>query len=168
MLIAIDVHYRNDIAKTVSIEFTDWQSRTPLRVHTQELKGLAEYIPGQFYKRELPCLQSILQESDLREAEAIIIDGYVVLDDEGKNGLGGYLYEALAGRIPVIGVAKKKFHQNEQQVIEVFRGESQKPLYVSSRGIDLEMAADCIRNMYGEYRMPELLKLVDRLTKEEI
>jgi len=80
--------------------------------------------------------------------------------------LGAYLYEALGEEIPVIGVAKKNFLSNTKNVREVLRGESQKPLYVSSMGIDIDQAAEKIRNMKGEYRFPKMLKLVDRKGRE--
>jgi deoxyribonuclease V len=64
---------------------------------------------------------------------------------------------------PVIGVAKRGFYNNAGYVREVRRGESENPLYVSAIGMDLELAAECIQNMHGEYRIPTMLKEVDRL-----
>ncbi|WP_207420305.1 hypothetical protein [Desertivirga brevis] len=50
-----------------------------------------EYIPGEFYKRELPGILSLLDKINFELIQAIIIDGFVILNDEGKPGLGGYL-----------------------------------------------------------------------------
>ncbi len=166
MIIAVDVYYSEQSAKAVSIEFTDWRDEEPVRTHTEYVQGIQAYTPGQFYKRELPCILAVLEKSDLSIVEAIIVDGYVILNDEGKIGLGGYLYEALAEEIPVIGVAKRSFHQNSKNVIEVLRGKSERPLYVSSSGIPLTTAAKFIKNMAGTYRMPKLLSTLDRMTKE--
>jgi len=166
MILAIDVHYREDFAKSVSIEFDDWVDENILQIHETIIDEVEEYIPGEFYKRELPCLLEVIELSDRELIKLIIVDSYVVLNDDGKFGLGAYLYEALGEKIPVIGVAKKNFLSNTKNVREVLRGESQKPLYVSSMGIDIDQAAEKIRNMKGEYRFPEMLKLVDRKGRE--
>jgi len=166
MILAIDVHYREDFAKSVSIEFDDWVDENILQIHETIIDEVEEYISGEFYKRELPCLLEVIELSDRELIKLIIVDSYVVLNDDGKFGLGAYLYEALGEEIPVIGVAKKNFLSNTKNVREVLRGESQKPLYVSSMGIDIDQAAEKIRNMKGEYRFPEMLKLVDRKGRE--
>lgn len=167
MLIAIDVHYRTDFAKAVSIEFANWQAKQVQQVHSVSVANIADYVPGEFYKRELPCIQKVLDCSDLTQVEAIIIDGYVVLNDEGKAGLGAHLYHALDQQIPIVGVAKKRFHNNQQFIRPVFRGQSQKPLYVSSIGLPVEWAAQQVASMKGDYRIPYLLKEVDRLSRAE-
>jgi len=166
MILAIDVHYREDFAKSVSIEFDDWVDENILQIHETIIDEVEEYIPGEFYKRELPCLLEVIELSDRELIKLIIVDSYVVLNDDGKFGLGAYLYEALGEEIPVIGMTKKNFLSNTKNVREVLRGESQKPLYVSSMGIDIDQAAEKIRNMKGEYRFPEMLKLVDRKGRE--
>jgi hypothetical protein len=45
----------------------------------------------------------------------IILDGYVALDDHGKIELGGYLFEALEQKYPVIGIAKNGFSIPDSQ-----------------------------------------------------
>ena len=165
MIIAIDVHYRENIAKSVSIAFDNWTDALPHTTHIVEVKNIAPYIPGQFYKRELPCILKVLEKSDLSKIALIIVDGYVILNDEGKAGLGHYVYEALAQKIPIVGVAKRSFHNNKKKVIQVFRGASKNPLYVTSVGIDLTEAAEQVKNMAGDYRFPELLKILDQETK---
>jgi len=77
MIIAIDVHYRENIAKTVSIEFENWTNEEPTKIHILELPKTAEYVPGQFYKRELPCILEVLKLSNLNDADLIIIDGTI-------------------------------------------------------------------------------------------
>ena len=139
----------------------------PLMTHIVAIKDIAPYIPGQFYKRELPCILKVLEKSDLSKASLIIVDGYVILNDEGKAGLGHYVYEALDRKIPVVGVAKKSFHDNQKNVIKVFRGVSKNPLYITSIGINLAEAAEQVKNMAGDYRFPELLKILDQETKRE-
>lgn len=166
MLLATDVHYRSGTAKAVCIAFRNWSDEAPVQVYETWVPEVAEYLPGQFYRRELPCILAVLQTVDLTDAEALIIDGYVVLNDAGEYGLGGHLYEALERKIPVIGVAKTRFHLNSKHVAEVRRGKSQNPLFVTSIGIPLEQAAAVVQGMAGNYRMPHLLQLLDKQTKK--
>lgn len=167
MKIAIDVHYREGFAKSVSIEFQNWDDPSPSKINEKILPEVEAYISGEFYKRELPCILEILKETKKEDIELIIVDGYVVLDDQGRAGLGMYLYEALGTTIPIIGVAKKEFKANKKKVSPILRGESQNPLYVTSVGIDLKEAAEKIKGMYGDYRMPDLLRILDRRTKDD-
>ena len=167
MKFAFDVAYNeNNIAQVVAIGFDRWEDDAPKVIYKEFVIGLQEYTPGEFYKRELPCIEKILTKLDPAAIELIIIDGFVVLDDSGKTGLGAHLYENLQRRIPVIGVAKTSFAGNLKNVREVFRGQSAKPLFVSSIGIDLEEAAVKIGSMHGSYRIPTLLKKLDQLTKK--
>lgn len=168
MIIAFDVQYADNQAKAVAITFQNWEDAAPNETIIKYVDGIADYEPGAFYKRELPCILSILKDIDLATIDLIIIDGYVLLDDFGKLGLGGHLYEISSIKIPIIGVAKTKFLQNSQNAIEVFRGKSKNPLFVSAIGIDLETAADAVRKMHGEFRFPTLLKLLDDVTKEKV
>lgn len=165
MILAFDTFYKDDAAKTIGILFRDWSDEHPAEVLTDIMSPVAAYVPGAFYKRELPCILQLLQQADPDTIEIIIIDGYVVLDDAGTLGLGGHLYEQLQQRIPVIGVAKTRFANNNIHVAEVLRGESKNPLFITAAGIDLAVAAQHIKDMYGEYRMPALLKQLDGLTR---
>ena len=62
-------------------------------------------------------------------------------------------------------MAKSYFHQNEKLTVEVLRGKSKKPLFVTSVGMETAVAAEKINTMAGEFRIPALLKELDRLTK---
>ncbi|WP_428233014.1 endonuclease V [Flavobacterium sp.] len=166
MILAFDTYYFDGKAKTVCIEFTKWNQSENFKVHTEIIGNVEEYIPGEFYRRELPCIISLLNQFDLRAIEYIVVDGFVYLDDEKKYGLGGHLYEKLNKEIPVIGVAKTNFASIEKYKKTLFRGDSKKPLFVTAIGIDLDDAFEKVESMAGEFRMPTLLKEMDRLTKE--
>jgi deoxyribonuclease V len=129
------------------------------------VKGVGEYEPGSFYKRELPCIVAIMEEIDLEQVDCLVVDSYVQLDDSGKPGLGHYVYQHFQQKIPVIGVAKSNFASNTLHVAQVLRGESSKPLYITCIGIDLETAKNNISQMHGEFRIPTLLKTLDQITK---
>ena len=95
---------------------------------------------------------------------AIVVDGYVWLDGGGRKGLGHHLYDALQQSVPVIGVAKTEF-AGASQAVEICRGSSARPLFVTAVGIEPDIAADYIRRMHGNSRIPTLLKRVDTLSR---
>ena len=167
MIIAIDVHYRENYAKAVSIEFENWEDVNPSNTNIAIIDDVKEYVSGKFYKRELPCIMKVLEQSLIHDINTVIIDGYVTLDDNGKKGLGKYVYEKLDEKIPIIGVAKKEFKNNNTHVRKVFRGQSKNPLYVTSVGIAVDLAAEKIAQMKGQYRVPDLLKILDMETKKK-
>ncbi len=63
----------------------------------------------------------------------------------------------------MIGVAKTRF--SGAASVEVRRGDSQKPLYVTAAGVSAEDAASRISEMHGPFRIPTLLKQVDTLAR---
>ncbi|MEE1946220.1 endonuclease V [Pedobacter sp. KR3-3] len=166
MILAFDTYYFDDKGKTVCVAFEDWSASEKFEVYTETLENIAEYESGAFYKRELPCILSLLSKIDCQTVEAIIVDGFVYLDDENKPGLGAYLFESLHKNIPVIGVAKSNFATLQKNKRALLRGESQKPIFITAIGMELDKAAEQIRQLSGPYRMPSILKALDRFTKE--
>lgn len=167
MILAFDTYYFENKAKTVCIAFENWSDEVPFKIYTEILENIEDYTPGEFYKRELPCILSLLKQAAITAIDAIVVDGFVYLDDAKKPGLGGHLYAALNKEIPIIGVAKTNFATIEKHKQLLLRGNSIKPLYITSVGIDLPIAAQHIERMHGEFRIPILLKYLDRLTKEK-
>jgi deoxyribonuclease V len=163
-ILAVDVHYTEVKAKVVGVLF-DWADHAPKKVIQKLIDYVVEYIPGEFYKRELPCILELLKEVELSEVSIIIVDGHVYVDNNGKYGLGAHLYETLDGKFPVIGVAKSSFFNNENTVLPICRGVSTKPLLVSAIGINLNAAAQNVKAMCGNNRMPDILKQLDQITK---
>ncbi|GGE70973.1 endonuclease V [Pedobacter psychrotolerans] len=167
MILALDVHYKDDgSAKSVGVLFNLKDSQ-PKEILVAYLEETDEYIPGEFYKRELLCLLKIVEKVSMHDLEAIVIDGYVYIDNEKRFGLGGYLWQTLNEQIPIIGVAKNFYHGNNETVKQIYRGKSKKPLYISSVGLELDTASDFITQMPGEFRIPHLLKQLDTITKEK-
>lgn len=165
MILALDSYYPGD-AYTVCLSFNNWTDQELKGIFTETSTLTEEYEPGFFYKRELPCILSILKKISLENIEAIVIDGFVTLDDSGKLGLGGHLYEALNKTIPIVGVAKNDFINLIRGKRLVYRGTSAKPLYITAAGMELDVAADFIKSMHGDFRIPSLLKQLDVLTKQ--
>lgn len=169
MILAFDTHYFENKAKTVCLVFNNWQDSERKQIYDEILIGIEEYKPGSFYKRELPCILSLLNniKTEIKNITAIVIDGFVILNDQNKFGLGGHLHYQLDSCIPIIGVAKSGFHDNKKNVKELFRGESKKPLYITAIGMELNTAFEHVKSMDGSYRMPTLLQILDTKTKEK-
>jgi exodeoxyribonuclease-5/deoxyribonuclease V len=166
MILAFDTYYFDNKAKTVCISFDNWADEKKYEINAEIIENIEEYKSGEFYKRELPCILSLLDKISIQNIEAIIVDGYVYLDDNQKLGLGGYLHKHLKSKIPIIGVAKTNFASLEKNKRQLLRGKSIRPLYITSIGIDLDKATKLIASMNGLNRIPTLLKTLDTLTKE--
>ncbi len=160
MKAALDVHYESDRSVAACVAFDDWQDSTPMEIIRAVVPVASGYRAGRFYERELPCLLSVLQKAG-REFDAIIIDGYVHLRPEVGKGLGAYLFESLSYSPVVIGVAKNPLAIADR-FMPIIRGRSRKPLFISAIGCPAKQAARLILDMHGLYRIPTLLKLVDR------
>lgn len=165
MIYAFDTYYFEDKARTACVAFHEWEDEQPAATYVRFRTDVEEYESGEFFRRELPCIMDVLDEIKPTDKDIIVVDGYVILNDDGKPGLGSYVYEKLGGSIPVIGVAKNLFNQPNNQRMALVRGESKKPLYVTAKGIGLQEAYDSITRMHGEYRIPTLLKLMDQLSR---
>jgi deoxyribonuclease V len=161
VIVAVDVDYRANQVVAAAIGFESWtDEHAAIEVVVTSDAPPAPYESGKFYLRELPHLQSALALI-APPLTAIIVDGYVWLG-AGK-GLGAHLYDALGHTTPIVGVAKTKFES--ATAIEVIRGASARPLYVTAAGIDASVAAQHVIAMHGEHRIPTLLKRVDQLAR---
>jgi deoxyribonuclease V len=158
LIVCLDVDYRDGGAMAAGLWFRGWASPSGLHEATRFFSNPAPYEPGAFYRRELPCLLGVLEHGP--DPDIVVVDGYVELMD-GEPGLGAHLHKAIAR--PVIGVAKSRF--SGAAAVEVRRGDSQKPLYVTAAGLSAEDAASRISEMYGPFRIPTLLKHVDSLAR---
>ena len=159
---ALDVDYRNPGAMAAGVWFRGWSAPEVETELVVRIEAVAEYQPGEFYRRELPCLLAVLERGPA--AEVVVVDGYVWLGP-GRLGLGAHLFEALGQRIAVIGVAKTRF-AGASEAVPVYRGESRSPLYVTAAGVGVTEAAGWITRMAGPYRVPEMLKRVDQLARK--
>lgn len=163
MILATDVQYAERGAKAAGLVFACWESDEIIQEIIRDIDSVAPYTPGEFYKRELPCLLELLKGLG-KPVDAILVDGYVTLGKEANPGLGMHLYEAINGSTPVIGVAKKEFIGTPEEC-RIFRGSGSNPLYVSAIGVPLEQAKSAITRMHGEFRIPTVLKMVDRVCR---
>ncbi len=163
MIACVDVGYQTKSALAACAVIADWPDCDPVTMHTVEIDQVEAYVPGEFYKRELPCILQVLSELTIRPT-FIVVDGFVWLDANQKKGLGAHLYDELNQSVPIIGVAKTSF-ATAMMAVEIYRGGSTRPLWITSAGIAANDAANHIRSMHGEHRIPSILSLVDRLSK---
>lgn len=163
MIACLDVAYHDLEANAAAVLFHSWSDSAGQREIVTRVATLADYRPGEFYRRELPCLLALV--ALIGEPLAVlIVDGYVWLGKGNLPGLGAYLHAALGGTTAVIGVAKSRF-AGATEAVPVLRGGSQRPLLVTAAGMDARVAARCIKAMHGEHRMPTLIKRADQLSR---
>jgi deoxyribonuclease V len=161
MFAAADVHYPpSGGARAALVLASDATFSTIVGERTVFTEHVAPYQPGEFYRRELPPLRALL--ADIGVLDLLTIDGYVTLDPDGRPGLGAYAHAEFG--VPVIGVAKTRFAP-AVHAIPVFRGTATSPLYVTSAGIPPADAADLVRSMAGEFRLPDALRRADTLAR---
>ncbi|HEY2294899.1 MAG TPA: endonuclease V [Thermoanaerobaculia bacterium] len=161
LVACVDVDYRDTIAVAAGVWLRGWTaSEAEVEVMTA-ISEVAPYQPGEFYRRELPCVLAVLERGPA--ADVVVVDGYVWLGPE-RAGLGAYLYQALGERTVVVGVAKSRF-VGATDAVPVYRGDSRSPLYVTAAGVSAEEAAGWVERMHGPYRVPAMLKRVDQLAR---
>lgn len=163
MIACVDTQYFEIGSRTATVLFSQWTDGTAVRESIHELdEGSHEYVPGQFYQRELPCILNAI-EGMSDDVKTIVIDGFVQLGND-RAGLGLKLFQALDERIAIVGVAKNPF-RGADNATEVLRGESRRPLYVTAAGVSIKDAASAVARMHGSFRIPTMLKLADRLAR---
>lgn len=174
MIACFDVHYDETTAAAAALVFASWTDEEPVSEHTVRLSSIGDYEPGKFYLRELSPLKAVVAElpSSVRAAVQIfVIDAYCHLDEAGSPGLGTYFHrhltDGVAPSAAVIGVAKNRF-RGTTHAAEVLRGDSARPLFVTAVGLSYDDAADRIGQMDGEFRIPTLIKRVDRLCRDAL
>jgi deoxyribonuclease V len=167
VIACVDADYRADGVTTACVGFDAWTDATArIEVVLRSREPAAPYQPGAFFERELPYVLAVLDR--MPALDTVIVDGYVWLGPD-RPGLGWHLHAARAG-LSVVGVAKTRFDGAEtarptSMMIEVIRGTSTRPLFVTAIGIDPALAADHVRAMHGDHRIPTLLGLVDGLAR---
>jgi deoxyribonuclease V len=161
LFVAVDVHYLHDGAARAAMVAADDRSFSRVtRTRAALVRAGAAYEPGEFYLRELPPLRAVIPAG--RDLGLIVVDGYVDLDPDGRPGLGAHVHAEFGA--PVIGVAKTRF-RTATHAAQVFRGQSSRPLYVTAAGMTIAEAAGVVREMAGHFRLPDALKLADRLAR---
>jgi deoxyribonuclease V len=159
VICCLDADYQPAGVTTACVGFEAWTDEVATIEIVLRSPGAAPaYEPGAFYKRELRYLLAVLER--MPPVETIVIDGYVWLAKD-TPGLGKILHDARA--TPIVGIAKTRYAGAE--AIEVIRGDSKTPLHVTAVGLAPETAADHVRRMHGEFRVPTLIRRADALAR---
>ena len=160
---AVDVHYLSTGgARAAAVLSADAAFTHVLAERTAIVARVPAYRPGEFYRRELPPLRAVL--ADLSGLGLLVVDGYADLDPGGRPGLGAHAHAEFG--MPVIGVAKSRFH-TATHAVPVVRGSSVRPLFVTATGMPAADAADLVRHMAGRYRLPDALRRADSLARAD-
>lgn len=159
MFCCVDVDYQATGVTAAAVGFTSWSDASAaIEVVVRSFDAPQPYEPGAFAKRELPYLTSVLAR--MPPLQAILVDAFVWLAP-GRPGLGKALHDRCG--VPVIGVAKTRFEG--AAAVEIVRGDSARPLYLTAVGFDEARAAEHVRTMHGEFRIPTLIKRADTLAR---
>ncbi len=133
---AADVHYLpSGGARAAAVLAADAVFSAVLAERTVLLPRVLPYRPGEFFLRELPPLQAVL--AGVSRLGLLVIDGYADLDPAGRPGLGAHAHAAFG--VPVIGVTKTRF-RTATHAVEVLRGRSARPLFVTAAGMPAAQA----------------------------
>lgn len=108
MIARVDDDYREDGAVAACMLSLGRPDDRPASESAVRIEEVEPYVPGEFYRRELPCLLAVLGTLD-RPPEVVIGDGHVRLGDDDGPGLGAHLRRAMGGGVVVVGVAKTRF-----------------------------------------------------------
>lgn len=159
MIAIADVQYAETRARAGCVTAHGWLDAVPAAERTLETEIAAAYVPGEFYRRELPPVLEILR--GVADLATVIIDAHVWLGPD-RPGLGARLHEALGGMVAVVGVAKNAFAGAPS--LRIVRNAA-RPLYISAIGIDPREAAGQVAAMHGPYRIPTLIRRADQLAR---
>src|SRR5262245_8771648 len=152
VIACVDVADDGARAVAACIVAAGWTAEAPIETHVTRLERVREYVPGRFFERELPCISRVLSRVG-EPLDVVVVDGYVWLDGRGRRGLGAHLFDSLGGGCAVVGVAKTPFRRDDGPggagaALEVLRGSSARPLYVTAIGMDAAEAAARVRSMH--------------------
>ncbi len=163
MKLVVAVHFHGTQANAAAAAFDAWDAAEATKTYVSRIAHVEKAVRGELDLRELPCVMQLLREHSL-EPELILVDGFVHLDADETPGLGQHLYQALGGKVPIVGVSKRRLPGLPAQ-FEVMREEEAPPLWVTCAGIDIGAAKARLRSMHGRKRAPTLMKLAARLAK---
>lgn len=163
--LAVDVQYDEeaDCAVAAGVVFDEVAASCAIEERVERVDGIEPYVPGRFYRREMPCILKLL-DCIKSNWDVLIVDGYVDLGE--RPGIGRHLYDELGGEKVVIGVAKNWF--NGSSAKEMCRGSSEKPLFVTAAGMPVMEAVRLVSAMHGDFRIPTLLARVDSLARRRV
>ena len=89
----LDAAYARGAAGVACLLADTWTTETPaMAISRYRPCAAADYVPGQFYKRELPSLRAVIDDLTSRPS-ILVIDGYVWVGATDAPGLGAHLFK---------------------------------------------------------------------------
>lgn len=162
--VTVDVHYLGSGgARAAAVVAADARFCEVVAERTEDVAEAVPYRAGEFYRRELPPIRAVL--SGLSGLGLLVVGGYADLDPGGRPGLGAYAQAEFG--IPVIGVAKTAF-RTASHAVPVLRGTSARPLFVTAAGMPRREAAELVRHMAGQHRLPDAIRRADTLARTSL
>src|SRR5262249_22254650 len=89
----VDVDYRGEGAVAACMLLNDWSDAEAAGEHVARIGRVEAYVPGQFYRRELPCLLAVLGTLAAR-AGGVVRGGCVLLAAGQAGGRGALVLVA--------------------------------------------------------------------------
>lgn len=163
MKLFIAVHWEGTQAIAAAVGFEAWDAAEATKTYRSRIVHAETVERGQPDLRAVHCVMQLLVEHRLAP-ELLLIEGFVHLDAADRPGVGQHLFQALGGKVPVVGVSKKGLVGLPAQC-EVMREDEAPPLFITSIGVDIGAAKARVRSMHGRKRVPTLMKLAARLAK---
>ena len=57
----VDVDYPGTGARAACVLIESWEAESPTSTYVQDIEAVEPYEPGSFYRREMPCILSVLR-----------------------------------------------------------------------------------------------------------
>ena len=161
LFLAVDVHYLAESrARAAAVAAADRRFALIAFSGTALAEAGSVYRPGEFYLRELPPLRAVIPRSGRLVSRSWSTATRTWTPPAARTG--AHVHAEFG--VPVIGVAKTRF-RTATHAAQVLRGRSARPLYVTAAGMPVAEAAHLVEEMAGSFRMPDALKLADRLAR---
>ena len=158
--VAVDVHYLGSGgARAAAVVAIDARFS---KVVAERTEVLADVLPTGLVSSICVNSRRSAVVSGLRGLSLLVVDGYADLDPGGRPGLGAHANAALG--VAVIGVAKTAFRA-ATHAVTVLRGTSVRPLFVTAAGMPQDQAADLVRRMAGQHRLPDAIRRAGTLAR---
>jgi deoxyribonuclease V len=164
-----------------AVVLMDYPDLTPLEHHVVERPVTFPYVPGLLSFREIPALADAFAQLEAT-ADLLLVDGQGYSHPR-RFGLASHL--GLLLDVPTIGCAKSRLcgehpppaaergstadlrHEGETIGLVLRTRDNVAPVYVSvGHRIGLPQAAEWVLRLCRGYRLPEPIRLADRLSKD--
>ena len=162
MILAFNTYFYDGYSYTVCGVFEAWTSE---RVKFYVMSRSVLTHDGE---SDISCITKCMSYIDMSCVTSIIVYGFSWISDENGNQIAGFgkkvqneVLRKYRHNISVIGISKSAPQFEIPSCREVLRGGSMSPLYITCTETEFTTHyAFHVKQMYGEKRMPDILKNV--------